>query len=259
MSFEVDGRKLRARRKELSKFDKTEENWSQEAVAGRAGIDRTTYNKMEGATGQRFSLTVITYACKVLDIAPDDIILTPGIEDVQILGPSKVDFRPVRPWSAPEWEESRVAIGLDKLGFRLRPNIALHYRLDAISLMMPELTGNEVFKCRYLSTFAPGANGHLGIETEFHPQEIQQRTPVQERGWTLLSDGDVGCSWRDLHDLVAVFPKNVLRLQVLLNFDRFQVQKTLYLSRAQAQSYMKEVRRLGQPYLKFMQLEVLKL
>jgi transcriptional regulator with XRE-family HTH domain len=259
MSFEVDGRKLRARRQELSRLDKTEESWSQEAVALRAGIDRVTYGNMERVTGQRFSLTVINYACTALNISSDEIILTPDIEDVQLIGPTKVDFRPVRPWSAPEWEESRVAAGLDKLGFMLRTNVALQYRLDAISLTMPELSGNEVFKCRYLSTFAPGANGHLGIETEFHPQDIQQRAPVKERGWTFLSDGDVGCSWSELHDVVAVFPKNVLQVQVLLNFDRFQIQKTLYLSRAQAQSYMKEVRRLNQPYLKFMQLEVLKL
>lgn len=259
MAFEVDGRKLRARRLELSRLDTTGKNWSQEAVAGRAGIDRVTYGNMERVAGQRFSLTVITYACKVLEIAPDNIILSPDIEDVVLIGPNKVDFRPVRPWTAPEWEDSRVAVGLDKFGFKLRPNIVLGYRLDAISLTLPELSGNEVFKCRYLSTFAPGAAGHLGIEAEFQSQEILQNSQVKERGWTLLSEGDVGCSWRELHDAIAVSPKNALQVQVLLNFDRFQVQKTFYLSRAQAQSYMKEVRRLGQPYLKFMQLEVLKL
>lgn len=259
MAFEVDGRKLRARREELRKIRKNGYSWSQEDVADRSEIVRRTYGDMERNPGQKFSLPTIECICETLYLIKDEVILSESPEDVRFIIPRKVDFRPARSWDAPEWEDSRVAVGLDKLGFELRPGVGLTYQLRSMSLTMPTISGEEVFRCRYLSRIAPGTPNHLGIEAEFAPQIITQTSPVTERAWTFLSDGDLGITWRQLNDTLTCFHTNVLTVQVLLFFDRCELRVALSLSVAQAHSYMQQVRRIGQPYLKFMQLEVLRL
>lgn len=259
MSFEVDGERLRARRLEQKEAPSESKEWSQEAVALRAGVDRKTVGDMERRKGQRFEIEIIRYVCSVLEIDPDDVILTPAREDIVFDGPRKIDFRPARPWNAPDWENSRIVIALDQMGIATNTGVTLAFELQGIRLRLPQVDKTEAFKCRYLSRLIPGVPNHLGIESEFEPQHISKNSPVQPRAWSFKSDGDYGLTWMKLNDALKGFSSNVLSILVEYKFDKFSVEKEYRVSLAQLHSYMNEIERTGQSILKFAQLEVLDL
>lgn len=261
MAYEVDGARMRARRIEKKNAAVREErsDWSQEAVASEACVDRRTVGNMERKSGQRFERSTIEEVCAVLDLEPDAVILHQGPGDVRPVGPHKIDLRPARVWSAPDWPSSRLVVGLDGLGLEPRPGLRLAYTLEGMTLTLPDLAPDEVFRCRYRARFDPDANNHLGIVGPFEPQTVGRGRPVPPGAWSFQSDGDAGLTWNRFDHLMRTSQTNVLRVDVVLAFDRGTETLALKASVAQLHAYMEKVERVGQDLLKFAQLEVLNL
>lgn len=261
MAYEVDGARMKARRIEMRNAAAQEErsDWTQEQVGLRAGLDRKTVGDMERRTGQRFERTTIEYVCAILALDPDTVILDQGPGDVRINGPRKIDLRPARSWSAPDWDLSRIVIGLDGLGFAPRPGLRLAYELEGMTLTLPALAPDEVFRCRYRARFDPSVDNHLGIIGPFESQTIGRDRPVHRGAWSFQSDGDLGLTWRRFNHLMRTSQTNILHVEVVFDFDRGAETLDLKVSIAQLHAYMEKVERVGQNLLKFAQLEVLDL
>lgn len=249
--------------------------WSQEGVAERAGIDRRTYGNMERNETQRFSQTAISYVCEVLNLDPDEVIIEDDPGDLlvtRLLPPrkTKIGFRPARPWSAAGWEDSRVTITLDGIGFALPSDCAAEASviLHGLSVTMPHVAGGEVFSCRYLSTPIPGHTApevhadknHIGVTGAFTAQTVTPAAPIAAQGWTCLSDGAHGLTWRKFMSTMADFQRNVLELPVTLHLSGgTAVSHNLRVAVAEMKTHMKIVEERGQALLRMTELEVLDL